>query len=158
MKTFQILTAVASLGAMLAISNRSEAVTFGATSTLVSPTSNQQFHTGGAGAMSITVTGSGIAVTIDGASANQSFNVQWTIDLEIDGSSLFGSMDFNSGIVTCNALGHYDHSDNASLSVSAMCTANTNHTATAYVDFLDNNNLSNKANQRPTNTFHVISP
>jgi hypothetical protein len=157
MKLKQLLIGACSSIPLVA-ANHCSAVTFSATATLVSPTNNQVLHTGGATSMSVSATGSNMTGAIDGASANQSFNVQWTMELEIDSSPLSGTMDSHNGIVTCNSMGHYDHADTASLSGSATCSAQSQHTAIAYVDFYDVNNLMNKANQHPTAMFRVQNP
>lgn len=144
--------------ACFVLSPASGAVTFGATSTLTGPMSGQVYHTGSmANTASVTVTGSSMKVTITGATANQMFNVQWSMQLEVNGSPLSGTIDAYNGLIQCDSIGMFSHTDTA-LMTKTFSQPIGNYSATAYVDFFNNNNAANKANQSRSASYSVVLP
>jgi len=99
-----------------------------------------------------------MAVSITGASANQSFNVQYTLQLELDSGPVSGTVDSTAGtIITCTPAGTWNHNSAANTSATPFVSAG-GHSATCYVDIVDNGNSANHANKTDTHSFTVVNP
>jgi hypothetical protein len=158
MKSRMLCPAMLSIGLLwLSSCLASAIVTFGASATLTNPAEGATYHTGaGQTQVGVPYAASNMSVTISGAQSQQ-FNVQWTIELELNNSPITGTTDLYNGLITCPAFGNYIHNNTANMTPTPAVTTGSK-TATAYVDFYDQGNANNADNEAPTHNFTVVSP
>lgn len=139
-------------------SGATRAVTFSATGNLSNPAQGNTYHTGGSSQVGVPFGCTNMGVSVSGAPNGQMYNVQYTMDVELDSGAITGTSDNYNGLITCSPGGTWNHADTASQSPTPVVSTGS-HTGTCYVDFYDVNNNNNKANNNaPTHNFTVVNP
>lgn len=125
------------------------AATFNATGTLTAPI-------GVVNGPDIAFSGTGMRVWIDGADANEIFNVQYDMHLEYDSGVIVGSSDTYQGLVTCNGMGFWERKANGTGDMSGTATIGLgDHTARTYCDIYNVAAIDVKDNHQDERAFTV---
>jgi hypothetical protein len=128
--------------------------------TLVLPAAGT-IHTSGQGA-SPTLQTSNHYVEITGAPANQVYTVQWTLQVEIDGSALQGFDSKSGQTITCDGIGswkHYPNNNNTNGGTisGSRFTGLGSHTATGYADLV-NQNTGTHSTKQDDHSISIVNP
>ncbi len=128
-------------------------LTFAATCTLDTPAVNApDIHTGGIlHTAMVPVSTSNTRVSITGATSSQHFNVQWSMEAELDTQPDISSTDYSTtmtGSITCDTMGewHHDAHGNGQINGTFNNQSPGTHAGRGYCDFVDNDNSAHNKN------------
>lgn len=126
------------------------ATAFHASGTLTAPTGQQAGD-------DVAFSANSMRVWIDGADANEIFNIQYDMHLEYDSGIIVGSSDTFQGLVTCDANGFWERKANGTgnMSGTAQDVAAGNHTARSYSDIYNVAAIDVKDNHQDEEAFAV---
>jgi hypothetical protein len=97
-----------------------------------------------------------MAVGITGANMGQQINVQYSMNVEVDGD-IINSVNHN-GIVTCSPAGTWSQPANGNGNVAGTTTRGTGgHQVVGFSDIFDQANPSNSSTKSDDNDFVIFS-